>query len=283
MSFTPPKQNAFKQFVILDSDSVVSALSAIDGGQIDEILTRSAEEKSGSLGAEANVKVAKGGGKRAKTRKVEEEIRIARTRHATAAKLLEALHQREAIGVVDGELDLEIAEQISNGMVLEFRADLRLHPLHQADQMLRSFLDVAPKLDQKDAVKELRSILDVWGVISGTGRDNAPLLLEPYTSEMQNPRLLLPVPKSDLEVGVDDVLGEVTVIAQVEQILEEGETHQVIRVLRGGPPTQMERGVIDEMLPALFSGLSEIGIEIGEDDINIHGPALVLRPICAYR
>lgn len=161
--FSPPKQNAFKQFVILDSDGAVSALSAIDGGQIDEILTRSAEERGGSAGGELGVGPAKAKGKRAKSRKVEEEIRKARTRHATAAKLLEALHSRESVGVVDGPLDLEVAEQIETGMVIEFRADLRLHPLHQADQMLRSFLEVGPKLGQQQVTKDLKGILDPWG------------------------------------------------------------------------------------------------------------------------
>jgi hypothetical protein len=283
MPFTPPKQSAFKQFVVLDADGVVSALSAIDGGQIDEILTRSAEEKAGGVGGEVNVKAVKAGGKRSKTRKVEEEIRRARTRHATAAKLLDALHEHESIGIVDGPLDMEVAEQLEPGVVLQFRADLRLHPLHQADQMLKSFIEVGPKLGQKDAVKQLRQTLDIWGVITGTGREDAPILIEPHTQDKQTPRVLLPVSQEDFEVDVDDVLGDVTVIAQVEKIIGDGESYQVIRVLRGGPATSLERGAVDEILPSLFEGLSEIGIEISEDDVFIHGPALVLRPICAYR
>jgi hypothetical protein len=61
--FQAPKQNAFKQFVILDAEGVVSALSAIDGGQIDEILTRSAEQGEGSAGGELNLGPAKARGK----------------------------------------------------------------------------------------------------------------------------------------------------------------------------------------------------------------------------
>src|SRR5687767_1555108 len=120
MPFHAPKASAFKQFVILDGDGVVSALSAIDGGQIDEILTRSAEDRGGEAGGEVRLGPAKAGGKRAKSRRVEEEIRVARTRHATAAKLLEALHAHDAIGVVDGPLDEEVAGQVTAGMVLEF-------------------------------------------------------------------------------------------------------------------------------------------------------------------
>lgn len=282
MSFKAPKQNAFKQFVILDAEGVVSSLSAIDGGQIDEILTRSAEQGEGSAGGELNLGPAKARGKKAKTRKVEEEIRKARTRHATAAKLLEALHARESIGVVDGPLDLEVAEQIEAGMVLEFRADLQLHPLHQADQMLRSFLEVGPAFGEEVSAKDLKEILKVWGVITGTGSTDAATLLQPITTEEQCPRLLLPVPTKDFEVKVDDVLGEVTVVAQVERVLNEGQNHQAIRLLRG-PTTPLERKVIDEALPGLVEALSEMSIDISEDDIVIHGPALLLRAICAYR
>ncbi len=283
MPFTPPKKSAFKQFVILDSDGVVSALSAIDGGQIDEILTRSEEERGGSAGGEVGVGPAKARGKKAKSRKVEEEIRKARTRHATAAKLLEALHNQEAIGVIDGPLDSEVAAQVEAGMVLEFRAELQLHPLHQADQMLRSLLEVGPTFGQDLPVKDLKEILKIWGVISGTGSAEAATLLQPITVENQLPRLLMPVPEKDLEVKVDDVLGEVTIIAQVEKILSEGQSHQVIRLLRGGPATPLERNAIEEALPSLVEALSEMSIDISQDDIVIRGPALLLRAICAYR
>lgn len=283
MSFTPPKTNVFKQFVILDSDGVVSALSAIDGGQIDEILIRSAEERDGGVGGEVGAGPVKAKGRRSKSRKVEEEIRRARTRHAAAAKLLEALHKHSSIGIVDGVLDSDIAEQLESGMVLQLRANLQLHPLHQADQMVRSFIEVGPKVDQKQVAKEMRQMLDVWGVITGTGREGAPVLLEPRTAGEQNPRLLLPVAREDLEVDLDDVLGDVTLIAQVERVIAEGDTYQVIRVLRGGPATSLERGAVDEMLPELVSGLSELGVDITEDDVFVTGPAIVLRPICAYR
>jgi hypothetical protein len=283
MPFKPPKASAFKQFVILDSEGVISALSAIDGGQIDEILTRSAEERSGEAGAELNIRAAKAGGKRSKGRKVEEEIRRARTRHATAAKLIEALHAHESIGVVDGALDMEVAEHVMPGMVLEFRGELRLHPLHQADQMLRSFIKVAPKFGQKEAVGQLQPVLEVWGALVGTDHADGRLLLEPHTGEPQLPRLLLPVPGDDFEVKLEDVLGEVTVIGQVERVLSDSDNYPAIRMLRGAPASALELGAVEEALPELVEGLRELDIPIETGDIFMTGPALILRCICAYR
>lgn len=283
MPFTAPKTAAFKQFVILDGDGVVSALSAIDGGQIDEILTRSAQEDSGEAGGQINVKVAKGGGKRAKGRKVEEEVRRARTRHATAAKLLETLHAHDSVGKVDGTLDMTVLQQVEAGMVLQFRAELRLHPLHQADQMLRSFVHVAPKFGEKQAAAALRSILPLWGTLVGTGETDARLLLEPRTAESQVPRLLMPIPHLHLEVQLDDLLGEVTVLAQVERVLADGEDYPAVRMLRGAPSSQFERTALEESLPELIDGLSELGVPISSEDIFVPGPALILRAVCAYR
>lgn len=93
----------------------------------------------------------------------------------------------------------------------------------------------------------------------------------------------MPVPKNDLEVSVDDVLGEVTVVAQAERLLGDGESHQVIRILKGGPATSLERSAIEETTPELLEGLSSMGINISGEDIFIHGPALILRAICCYR
>lgn len=283
MPFTPPRRSTFKQFVILDEDGVVAALSAIDGGQIDEILTRSEEGRSGDVGAELNVRVAKGSGKRAKTRKVEEEIRRARTRHATAAKLLETLHEQEALGVVDGPLDHEVAAEIGEGMVLQFRANLRLHPLHQADQMLRSFIEIAPKFGEKQTASEMRQLLAMWSTLIGTDRQNGRLLIEPCTAEPQIPRLVLPVPLDHFEVPVSDVVGEVTVVAQVERILDADESFPAIRLLRGAPTSDVERQTFEAAIPELIEAFEPMGIPLALDDIFMSGPALSLRAICAHR
>jgi hypothetical protein len=149
--------------------------------------------------------------------------------------------------------------------------------------MLRSFIEIGPKMGQGEVTKELKGVLELWGVLAGTGTADARILLEPRTMENQSPKLLLPVPKDQFQVEIDDVLGEVTVVAHVEARIDAGETHQTIRLLRGGPAGELERGAIEEALPSIVEGLSEIGIAISKDDIIIDGPGLLLRPICAFR
>ena len=91
-----------------------------------------------------------------------------------------------------------------------------------------------PGLNRSQILLLIRQFLPDQRKIGGDVRQLAPI--QPFTSPNQLPRLLMPVPKKDFEVSIiDDVIGEVTVVAQVEQALDEGDSRQVIRILRGGP------------------------------------------------
>jgi hypothetical protein len=46
MPFTAPKVQTFRRFVMLDGDTILSALSALDGGAVDEILTKRTVDRS---------------------------------------------------------------------------------------------------------------------------------------------------------------------------------------------------------------------------------------------
>ena len=91
---TKPKTQAYRSFLYLNGDEVINSLSALQGGDIDEILTRTAEEGGGEVGAELNVGAAKGKGGRKRSRRSEEEIRRKRTEPSATALLLRKLHAR---------------------------------------------------------------------------------------------------------------------------------------------------------------------------------------------
>jgi hypothetical protein len=92
------------------------------------------------------------------------------------------------------------------------------------------------------------------------------------------------VPKDHLQAPLDDVLSEVTILAQVERIISvDRESYQVIRMLKGGPASSLEKETVAGTVPEMLPALREIGVDIDMDDIFIEGPALILRAICAYR
>jgi hypothetical protein len=98
------------------------------------------------------------------------------------------------------------------------------------------------------------------------------LLIEPRTVEDQVPRLLLSVPKDHLQAPLDDVLSEVTILAQVERISADNESYQVIRMLKGGPTSSLEKESVAGTGPEMLPALREIGVDIDMDDIFIEGP-----------
>lgn len=50
MPFKPAKAEALRTFVVLDGEAVLSGLSALDGGVVDEILTRTTEDNASQVG-----------------------------------------------------------------------------------------------------------------------------------------------------------------------------------------------------------------------------------------
>ena len=123
----------------------------------------------------------------------------------------------------------------------------------------------------------------MWSTLVGTDEARDRTLLEPSTTESQNPRLLMPVPRGHFEVGVDDALGEVSVLAQVDQMLAEGDEDCPGY---GCCEERQQRPLSDPTSrtpsPRLQSRSRKI-VPVEESDFFIPGLALILRAICAYR
>lgn len=76
----------------------------------------------------------------------------------------------EAVGEIEGALDEEVAAELTPGDTVRLRGELLLHPLHQVDSMLRSFMEAAPAFDEQATAKELRKILPLWEAMVGSGK-----------------------------------------------------------------------------------------------------------------
>ncbi len=168
MPYTPAKSEVLRTFVVLDSDAVLSGLSALDGGAVDEILTQVTADTGTELGAQVGVRGVKGMGGRHRGRKVQEELRRRRTEHSAAAGLIDRLSDAEAIGEIDGALDDEVSTALVPGDTIRVRGKVVMHPLHQADAMLRSFLKAAPAYNEQATAKELRR--EILLNLGGDGR-----------------------------------------------------------------------------------------------------------------
>lgn len=141
-----PETKLHRRFLYLDGDDVLNMLSALEGGDVDEILIRTGEDASSGKGGEIDLKVAKGRGSKNKARRFEEEMKRKRTTHSATTALLRKLHEANAIGVLDGDYDSEIYAELEPRMLLEFTATIRIHPLHQTITAIRGLIKSGPAL-----------------------------------------------------------------------------------------------------------------------------------------
>lgn len=292
-SFKKPRSNIYKRFLYINEGDVLNSLSAIEGGAIDEILQKVGEEGSKGLGLDVGVDVpgvggAKAKGDKKKSQKLEEEIRRKRTIHSATIALLEKLHNEDAIGVIEGSYTPEIYEQLEENMPIEFRADIRVHPLHQLVNVAQGWAQLAQNfgLSEKEANEFTQVARQIESAFHGRDKSKKSLVIFAERSEATTEyKLVMPVQANNLLVPIDELLGTATFVAQVDHIVKEDEEVLAARVVRNSPVLPAERNMMLEMLPALqeLQDDSGIGFKVDEEDIVLRKPAVILKPLCIYR
>jgi hypothetical protein len=252
-----PETKLHRRFLYLDGDDVINMLSALEGGDVDEVLTRTGEDATSGKGGEIDLKVAKGKGLKNRTRRFEEEMKRKRTTHSATTALLRKLHEANAIGVLDGDYDSTIYPELEPQMMLEFQATVRVHPIHQAVSAARALIKSGPALGvEKKDITELRGVLKMLEQLSQAGTDERTFLAFASTSGTEHGYLLaLPIQEPNLLVPLDDFAGSATFVAQVDRILGEGEEVMALRLLRNAPLLPMEQQGIGEAVPGLVETL----------------------------
>lgn len=292
-NFKKPKSNVYKRFLYINEDDVLNSLSGFEGGAIDEIIQKMGEEGSKGLGLEVGANVpgvgeAKAKGDRKKSQKLEEEIRRKRTVYSATIALLEKLHKEDAIGVIEGDYAPEIYEQLEENMPIEFRADIRIHPLHQLVNVAQGWSQLAQDfgLSKKEANEFTQVARQIESAFHGRDKSKKSLVLFAEGEETSTEyKLVMPVQTNNLLVPIDELLGTATFVAQVDHIVKEDEEVLAARVVRNSPVLPAERNMMLEMLPALqeLQDDSGIGFRVDEEDIILRKPAVILKPLCIYR
>lgn len=285
-SLKKPRTQVYRSYLYLNGDEIINSLAALEGGDVDEVLVRQADEGTGEAGGEANLGIARGRGGRKRVTRHEEELRRKRTEHSATALLLRKLHEEEAIGVVEGDYGETVYEQLEEHMLLELMGDIRVHPLHQMITAARSFLLAASDFGISAAeIREMRSVVALLEKIAQAGDDKTRtfLIFAETAGAKDGFRLVIPIHERYLLVPLDDFTGRATFVAQVDRILRSDEELLALRLLRNTPPLALEREGLIEALPDLLEGMREMGIEVSRDDLVLRKPTVVLKPICIYK
>lgn len=289
--FRKPKKGSYRRFLFIDGNEAVNSLSALEGGSIEEILSRAADEGSGGgeFGAGIGFSGAKVEGKigKNKARKYEEEILRKRTEHSAITLLLEKLHNNEEIGDIEAYTP-DVHEQIEEGELYEFKAEIRMHPFHRFVSVAQGWSEMGENLEEDpDEIEELVEVArQAERLFHGKNKDQKALVVFAEV-EGASPeyKLVAPIKRSGLRVPLDEFSGRATFVAQVERKLEDGDEVLAARIVRNAPMLPMERQMMLEMLPALQGapGDPDIGLEVDETDVLLREPALILKPLCIYK
>lgn len=281
-----PTRQAHRSSLYLNADEVSNSLAAFEGGDIEGALTRMAEETGGGVEGGVDAKVFKGKAGRNRSRRLEEEVRRRRTEHSAASLLLEKLHDDDAIGVVEGDYGPDVYAQLDEQMLLEFRAELRIHPLHQVVNTARGFMGVASSFGvSREEIRELKQTVELLELLAqpGPGERRAFLAYAETSDAGGDYKLVLPIQERHLRVPLDDFHGTATFVAQVDRVIPDEEQVLAIRLLRDAPALGIERRAIEDALPELIQGFQELGVAVTQADFFLTKPAVVLRPIWIFK
>jgi len=283
-----PKKRVHRGFVYLDDETVVNSLSAIESGKIDEVVGKANSAREGGIsgGFKGNVGPVGAnleGGKKSHS-SYEEEVVRTRTRISIFEAWYQEMKERQAIGLFGGWGD-DALDDVQAGDTVEIVGDLSIVPIQVlvrlfywfADQAMDQNSMFAQKGDQlketKTSVKNMRTIF--------SGSDEILGRLTPRGDE--GPAVITNLRPEWMISALGRLEGTYTVIAQVEQVLEEDDSWPTVRLTTDVPVTPLEKSTFASAVANFVEPAKALGIEISEADAAVQGPALLLRPVAIFR
>lgn len=285
--YNKPKQRLHHEFLYLDHETVLNALSALEAGAVDEIILKTAEAREGGLDASLGVGPVKGGGGKKKQASIQEELVRTRTRFSAFDSWYRALRENDAIGTFEG-WDEDVRAELSVGDTVEFEADVRLSPIHKVFTTFLAFASGVNtpgspfQMSQKQVqeAKKTARMMETW-ISSKDGKKNLPVYLLPDGVTM--PRIVARLDEAYIIGGIGNIEGRFTVVGQIDALLELGQAESVIRIIRDVPPTPKEVEVNTEALSHMIEPSRGFGVEFSTDDLMFTHPTVVIRPIAVYK
>jgi len=271
----------FASFLYLDAQQTVDALSALEGGLIEE-LRNSSEKESNKTHADASQS------ENERTLREEEFLRQ-RTGYSQITILLDKLRELGSLGTI-GRYSPEVYEQIQEGDLYEFKADIRLHPFHQFVSVVQGWAEASKDWGVEEDADE-PSFDDLSREVENAfyGRKRERKILTVFADmEGAEPgyKVVMPMKKDNILVDLDEFSGKATFVAQVRSKVAEGQAIPAARLVRRTPTVApAERQMMLAMLPALqqVPGTEDIGLEAAEEDLLLKNPAVLVKPLCVYR
>jgi len=270
----------------LDDDIVINSLSALESGQVDEIVEKInlAQESGLSVG----IKVGSNGvgataeGNKKGSESLQAEYIRRRTRFSVFELWFDGLNSRQGIGTFKG-WGVNALDGITPGDVIQITGKVEIVPLQVA---FRMYLWFAKQVREKNPMFKDTKPADVlepertMKFILGT-RDEINATITPQGES--GPAVALSFQNQWLIEPISRWAGTYTIIAQVEEVLLEGDSWQTMRIIEDAPLSPMEQATLTKAVEPFREAVGGFGIELDENPTSISGPALVVRPIAMFR
>lgn len=290
--FQKPERTArdgYSRFLYVDGDQAAASLSAFLGGDVEEARSTSTEEANKGLDISGGLSVsgikAEAGGSKNRKLVYEEEVIRKKTGYSTITALLRKLHEINAIGRMP-TYGPEEYEQIEEGELYEFKADIRLHPFHQFVSLTQGWAEAGENFGQ-DTEQFSRMVREIENTFYGKNKaQRAIAIFADIEGCPPEYRLLMPIKVEQLLVSLDDFSGKATFVAQINTKIGEGRKYLAARMVRNTPIiAPAEENMMLGIIPALrkLPGALTEGITINEDDVVLRKPAVTLKPLCVYK
>lgn len=286
-TYNPPKARAHRGFAYLDTDILINSLSALEAGKVDEVVEKInlAQERGLSVGLKFGVSGvgASADASQKGSESLQAEVIRRRTRFSIFEIWHKALREKQAIGTFSGWGSGSLTG-VTAGDVVELRGTVELVSLQTAFRLFLWFVNQVrnknPLFATGANLNELQAQEKTIKFMLGE-RDEMTALFTPQGEP--GPRVAVTFFQDWLIEPVGRWNGTYTLIAQVEEVLAEGDTWQTMRIIDDAPLTQLERETVEKAVAPFGESIGAFGLTLDPETTKVDGPALVLRPIALYR
>lgn len=225
------------------------------------------------------------GGKKS-TASFEEEMVRTRTRFSVFEIWYQNLVEAKAIGRFSG-WGKGILSNVEPGDTVEFRAQLEIVPLQALFRLFLWFVEQAKMQGTIFSVKgeELKKIKEsernVRALLGSSGEEELLVIAKPEGGE--GPSVALQLASHWMIGRIGHLSGYYSIVAQVDEVLGDGEELPALRITHDAPPTPAELTTLREVVQTFIEPAKELGVTVSSDDASIKGPALWATPIAIYR
>lgn len=281
--YSAPAARAHRGFVYLDDDVVINSLSAIESGKVDEVVEKI------NLAQQAGMSVGiKGGpaslsGDASASESLQAEVIRRRTRFSIFELWYDQLGKKKALGTFDG-WGADALQDVKPGDVVELRGTVSIVPIQTAFRMFLWYVNQVrnnnPMFKDKADLKALKDQEFIIKFLIGE-RDEINATMTPTGDA--GPAVGVTFQKQWIIETIGRWNGVFTVVAQVEEVLGPDQSWETMRLIEDVPMTPLEESTLISAMAPFQTAVEGFGLELGDDTLELRGPALVLRPIALYR